>query len=91
MKVEARDDKEMMENPTAWPVWPVLPIKRRPKDGGTELAIMVHAEGRLTDVYLGDMFGFAEQGGTVAEILDSAEKIHYNSYDEIIADGWVVD
>lgn len=90
---DAAIDRHMMLNPCQWPCWPLLPVKRRPKDGtGVQCAVIVAVEGHLTTVFDAHMI---ELGGTnLKESLFENEQVVkyvYTDVDAIQADGWVVD
>lgn len=84
-----KDDKEMILRPALWPCWPMLPIKRESRDPKTnwpEVAILIDAEGVKTTVVLSNMYALSEE-----RAFEKAEKIVYNSVDDLLADGWEVD
>ncbi len=90
---DSRMDREFMSNPDLWPCWPLLPVKRHPKDGtGVECGVMVAVAGHLTAVFMANMI---DLGGTYlkASLFDKPEVVRhvYADVDAIQADGWVVD
>lgn len=76
--VEERNDREMILTPEAWPIWPVLPLKKR---GEWETGFLLFGHG--LKVYIGTIF--------LAVELSELKSIQYSSVDELLAAGWVVD
>lgn len=81
----------MMRTPDMWPRWPLLPIKRyNPEHHGTEVAVMFAVADHLTTVFLGYMF--AAKGPTIADAMACyPNRLRYDTYEDIIKDGWIVD
>ena len=78
------DHLEFMSNPTEWPCFPILPIKnlgRRQASGFPELGFILADETPI-QVHKPTLFGETEEAG--------AQKT-YQSLDELVADGWIVD
>lgn len=79
---EERLTREFVENPDLWPLWPILPLKRRreplmdPKNCGCLID-----DGTLV-VYLTNAFD---------QDFDHCEKISYPDFNALARDGWVVD
>lgn len=79
------NDKAMMQNPNLWPSWPYLPVKNRRNPMSN------HGTGALAEtsfpikptIYFMNIF--------IPQALSKVEKKDYNSFDELIADGWAVD
>jgi hypothetical protein len=87
------DHKAFMEDPEKWPSWPLLPVKRyteKPR-GGLNLpdcALLyddLSRTGVAPTVYLENLFT------ATPESMKTAEKIEYQDFADLIADGWVVD
>ena len=86
------DDLQMMSSPRSWPAWPLLPIKRYTKDAWIDCGLLVDVLDHKTTVFLTTLF--ALQGGMVRDILINKEeikRIEYDSLDDLLKDGWVVD
>ena len=89
----------MMRTPGDWPNWPLLPVKRpdpRFSNGGRgttykQFGLMVAVPDRLHLVYWAAWSRPRRQGAAVADALDPLERIEYDSYEAIAADGWIVD
>lgn len=94
------DDREFLLTPTAWRRWPFAPVKRVNKTTTRmELGLIIAMEGQTTTVYIANLF---ENGDRVGELRkdfidnptyspDKGTKYVYNTIDELLADGWVVD
>jgi len=82
---ETRDHVEMMKNPDWWPAYPVLPLKRGHLGSKLEVGFMVDEKGFEYTVFKGSIFEIRDNFDT------SASKTQYNSYEEIVQDGWEVD
>ena len=78
------DHLAMMKNPNNWPQWPILPIKRPDKQHGMECAIM-YAEGKPV-IYFVNMWELSKE----TKWSELPKKI-YESFESLLADGWVVD
>jgi len=85
MSATEHDDLTMLKNPSLWPCWPRLPLKRRSKNPA-----------QLWDVgFVSD--GMGEARLFLANIYDKIEnpttvlQIEYPSPEALLADGWVVD
>jgi len=81
-------DKEMMENPSKWPKWPVLPVKKHAV-GVPEPEVGLMAAGRPTQVYRIGLYDL--QGGVLADVLADVPYDEYTSVDDVVAAGWIVD
>lgn len=87
-------DLEMMKRPSEWPKWPFLPVKRSREEGVPEVGMLVDSQSYSlvdsqsysTAVFLMDRYKLP----VTKEWLKFATKIEYESYEAIIADGWVV-
>lgn len=83
------DHKEFIQNEQRWPNWPILPMKRLPKERKfgefPELGVMLAT--RKTVVYLVDLYRLPQ----TPEGWKKAEQKNYNTLDELLNDGWIVD
>ncbi len=82
-------DRQFILNPSEWPLWPFLPLKRRDHNLDMKnLGLLVAAQ--------------RDEGFTVhhvclhdlpmsREAFHAAPKTHYPTADALLADGWVVD
>lgn len=88
MKPAEHDHLEMMKSPDRWPLWPVLPLKRRCANPGEfpECAFLMDVGGLdHVKVYLGVIY---ELGGRKPSEFESKK---YSDYEAVVADGWIVD
>lgn len=89
MKVYTNQDHiEMINDEDRWPCWPALPVKNNQIEevGDIHPICGLIFSGNLTTVVKLNLFmGFTE------ELYNKAKKWKYNSVEELIADGWVVD
>jgi len=82
MVLELKVDREMMRRPHLWPHGSVLPVKRW-ENGKVETGLLWHVDGEVRPaVMLRNLF---ESPRKKAEIRE------YESWDELLGDGWVVD
>lgn len=86
---EARNHRDMMLHPDAWPRWPLLPIKQYPSDGRLKVGLLVactgHSkkDGKVVFIENGNLFTFnAELDMNRAKIV---------SVDDLLKAGWIVD
>lgn len=77
--------QRVLEHPEGWPCWPLLPMKKRKKDGGFPDIGLIHANERLT-IYMTNMFDVRNY-----EELKKKSHVDYKSSEDIIKDGWIVD
>ena len=77
----AEDDFKMMTNPCSWSHM-VLPLKKR--GGSGEVGVLL---GNKPTVYLVNIW---ELAGFLSK-LEKGPKKEYDSYEEIVKDGWTVD
>jgi len=80
-------DLRYMSNPSQWVLWPFCPIKRYVKDAATnytrvETAYLIAQEGKLTTVFHGVVF---------TPDIEKDRQQPYAGFQEIVADGWMVD
>lgn len=74
------DDLLMINSPDRWPCWPILPMKNRKNREPRDLGIIL--DGQPTTILVGCL-GLTD--------WEKAERIRYNSVEELLADGWIVD
>ena len=80
------EEKEMMENPSRWPQWPFLPVKRYKGKGFPDCGVLYDNREHLNTVFMINLWDIKGQ----KQLLDS-EKACYPSVDDVLRDGWVVD
>lgn len=86
---EVRTEAGKIRNEKLWPLWPVLPLKNIYRRGntGTDLPQLgVLTSGRLTLVYITDMYSAAVPG-----CLDTCKKESFASVEDMVRAGWVGD
>lgn len=93
-------DLEILKNCNRWPVWPVMPVKRpnRTGNGWPDMGVVL-AAGVKTDTMLSHRFtvyldvDLCKLGKAIHTILTGEHKcyIKYDSYEAMLADGWMVD
>lgn len=75
----------MIRTPDDWPLWPVLPMKRRSQDGTwPEMGFIVDHRGTET-IWLGTIYEI----NTILK-ADGPKKV-YESAEDLVADSWIVD
>lgn len=82
MTVDERDDEAFILDQEQWPLWPVLPMKRR---GTMDTGFLAgpYTPTNVTEsvtLYLGNIYRIAD-----------AVPCEYGTVRELLADGWVVD
>jgi glutaredoxin-related protein len=82
---ERKDDLRMMRDPSDWPHYPLLCVKRE-TDGGTDVGVMAP---NTPSVWLVNIHELGS--GVLRDILEAHERLNYDSYEAIQADGWIVD
>lgn len=80
----------MMKMPETWPCWPLLPVKRLVQgQNGPELGCMIDILfAKKLYVYIG-MSPFKQI--RMQDASGWPDVVEYVSYEDIVADGWVVD
>ena len=78
-------DLEMMNTPSKWGRWPLLPVVRDYKSDPNS-GVMVYGILRVYHVNLWEL-----GTGVLAEILRDVPSVEYDSLEAIIEDGWKVD
>lgn len=83
MTVQTFDDVAFLKTPEKWPNYPLCPVKNRneQKDNFPLLGVIVSPR---PTVYLVNLFSI--QPG-----MEPPETREYGSFEELIADGWIVD
>lgn len=85
-----RDDLSFVKDPDQWPSWPLCPLIKR-KDGTTTVGVLVSDEETVTHgkptVYLCNMWDFPK----TAEEWSKVPSVKYESFAEMLQDGWQVD
>lgn len=82
---------EMMRTPERWPCWPLLPIKRMIQDHNfPEIGCLIDI------MFAKDLQVYVGMSPYVQVRLQDAtsvwpDVVRYASYEDIVADGWVVD
>jgi len=73
-----------IKDDSRWPHWPILPLKRKKKDG-SEMGVI--AIGRETTVLLTNMFTMPRTD----KEYDALAKLNYETVEDVVTDGWIVD
>lgn len=82
-------DREFILDPSRWPAWPALPLRRSIAGRGPESGILMN--GKFT-IYIVNMFHLADMTPLqVEQVLASCKKYEYASVDALLSDGWQVD
>lgn len=82
--------KSMIESPDDWPLWPKLPLVRRPYDPSRpDAGFMV--PGRPKRVYLCNIYMIPTTARTYGDLDKQVPYKDYTDADAILDDGWVVD
>lgn len=85
MEMEKSDRDFILEG--KYPYFPFLPVKRY-KDGQRMPEVGFIFYGEFNKVYLMNLFRFWEEKEVT---LESLPTVRYDTVDELLADGWVVD
>lgn len=89
--ITSEDDLKMMASPNKWPVHPLLPVKRHRKGGGfPECGVMVTIASERFKVFRIAMYKLEGRSWSAAELCELPHEV-YNSFEEIVAAGWMVD
>lgn len=80
------DDVAFLKDVNRWPNWPICPVKRYENVHSFPLCGVTFATDTKPMVKILNMFG-----GWSQEEFDKAKTFNYNSIEEMVADGWVVD
>lgn len=76
------NDLRYIKTPGLWVMWPFCPLKRFVGQTTRDFGYLVAQEGKLTTIYKGNVF-MAKKDDPVGWTYESAE--------QLVADGWVVD
>ena len=90
MAEDRATDRDMIRNPSKWPVLDILPMTR---GSLSELGVIINDPvdkdvDPLNVVWLENMFLLPD---TFEELVESVDRITYNSVDELLDAGWEVD
>jgi len=91
IKKERKDeDLKILLSPHEWAYWPLLPVVRRNYEThDVECGIVISGS---PHVYLANIFQLPEDGiETTADIKKKYRVIEYESYKQLLDDGWEVD
>lgn len=81
-------DIDMMKHEDEWPLWPLLPVKKYPQPGCAPI-VGVLAAGQGPKVYL---IGILDvKTGLLGDVLDGVPTKDFNSFEHLVAEGWMVD
>lgn len=82
-----QEELDMMQSPDRWPIPDLLPVKQRPKGGGwPETGLLYRQPGQAKPkpiVYRINVFNWAG--------VEGVPTTEYQTFEELYADGWVVD
>lgn len=91
---EVAEEVAFIEVEHIWPLWPILPVKKRGEtmsDRGIGIVLSERiGMGGPTVVHLMNMLQL-KPGVTYAEQLADVEKIEFSSIKEMVENGWVGD
>lgn len=88
---EREESLRIMQTPPGWFMWPVLPVKRRKPDGGwPDLGIMIDVDEHRHKVFRVGLYSL-KKNVPLEEQLHGIEVDRYESLEEVIEAGWVVD
>lgn len=84
------DDAQFLKHHDEWPAFPVCPVKRYKKDKQHTWPDCGIVWPRKPTVLVVDMFSISGMNFIMAK--EAAEAVHeYASFEDMVADGWVVD
>ncbi|MEM2174360.1 MAG: hypothetical protein QXI58_01865 [Candidatus Micrarchaeia archaeon] len=83
-------DEKIMKNPDEWPLWPFLPVKRIINDK-YQFGILVDGDPDYENTVILAQMHHHIRSLNDYDKLKYYPKLKYNSIDEILKDGWVVD
>lgn len=92
LRLKPGDDLRMMKTPDLWRLGPVLCLKNgeRSRDDGDRGVLVLHSDIGRTDVYLLNILD-----PRLRQLLDGDNTglsyVHYEDFEGIVDDGWVVD
>jgi len=82
------DDLAILKDPRQW-TWMVCPVKSRTKTADRGWPMMGIVLPRRPTVYIKNLFEL--RTGELDPQLADVEKFEYATFEEMVADGWVVD
>lgn len=85
--ITSEDDLKMMKEPQHWPYWPTLPVKRYLKNYNMQCGFMYAHDKPI--VYLHNIRDPEINGKKL--YLNELKQEKYDTYESLLADGWVVD
>lgn len=87
MKIVKHDDVTFLKNCDNWPNWPICTIKRGDVSKGELECVLVfaHEGSKIVVAKLNIFRGWTEDD------FEAAEKWEYDTVEDIIQDGWIVD
>lgn len=80
-------DLDMIKDYMSWPLYPFLPVKKRKKDGGFPTLGVIVADNRPL-VYKQSVDEVIKLDRA---LTDDDVQARYSSFEELIADEWVID
>jgi hypothetical protein len=82
-EAEIAEEVRFIRGETAWPFWPWLTVKRTDDNDKMQVgAIYAFSTTTVIDI---NFYGMTKEG------LTAAERFSYDSVEDLVADGWVVD
>lgn len=87
---ERQENLKMMKNPDTWGCWPILPMKKVEGHGPCLVGFLL-ATGK-PKLYLRNFMDLTGMGiRTIKEVDDRIDAKEYESFEDILIEGWVVD
>lgn len=83
------EDLDILNNPDSWPLWPVMPMKHRTKKGDFGIPEIGFVISGRPWVYLSNYSSL--KTGPLAPQLAGIGAAVYDSFEALLADGWMVD
>lgn len=80
------EDVAFMKDSDNWPAWPFLPLKKY-KSNDSVCGVLWVADNKKAIIHLGNMFNLPK----TKEEFKKLPTITYNSFEELVNDGWCVD
>jgi len=89
---QREESLKYLNDPGLWPMWPVLPVKR-PVDSDLPITkcmgIVIVSQKYRYRIWFTNMFIL--QTGPLMEQLEGVEHIDFESFEEMVDSGWLVD
>ena len=87
---DIQSEVKFIQNTDAWPRWPMLPVKRSNGHKFPTCAILLDSKDYIKNnnnivVYECNMYSASK------EAIDKCVKHNYNSIEDMLKDGWMVD